>query len=206
MRPRVPVIAGEFDDLVARGLKQLLSESRSVELVNGDVPLDRIEDALAADSPAVAVLDFAALPNAAFVYRLHESHPETRVVVLAASPTAAQATQMLSFGAAACLSKETQARDIITAIHLASRGMNMLPRAPAGNGPVSVGPDLLTPREADVLELLQDGRTNAQIAHELSIGLETVRTHARNIYRKLGVASRRELTGPVPVEPRSIRD
>ncbi len=44
-----------------------------------------------------------------------------------------------------------------------------------------------------MLELLQDGATNAQIAHTLSIGVETVRTHARNIYRKLGIASRRDL-------------
>ena len=41
-----------------------------------------------------------------------------------------------------------------------------------------------------MLELLQDGATNAQIAHELSIGIETVRTHARNIYRKLGIVAR----------------
>jgi LuxR family transcriptional regulator, maltose regulon positive regulatory protein len=44
-----------------------------------------------------------------------------------------------------------------------------------------------------VLELLQEGATNAQIANTLSIGIETVRTHARNIYRKLGISSRREL-------------
>ena len=56
------------------------------------------------------------------------------------------------------------------------------------------GADLLTPREAQVLELLQDGATNAEIAHELSIGIETVRTHARHIYRKLGIGSRRELS------------
>ena len=55
------------------------------------------------------------------------------------------------------------------------------------------GPDLLTTREANVLELLQEGRTNAEIAHTLSIGIETVRTHARNIYRKLGISSRRDL-------------
>ncbi len=35
--------------------------------------------------------------------------------------------------------------------------------------------------------------TNAQIAHELSIGVETVRTHARNIYSKLGISKRRDL-------------
>ena len=53
--------------------------------------------------------------------------------------------------------------------------------------------DILTAREAEVLQLLQEGMTNAQIAHELSIGLETVRTHARNIYRKLGIKTRRDL-------------
>ena len=55
------------------------------------------------------------------------------------------------------------------------------------------GPELLTPREADVLELLQQGRSNAEIAMALSVGIETVRTHARSIYRKLGVRTRREL-------------
>ncbi|MEA2478500.1 MAG: hypothetical protein QOJ07_422, partial [Thermoleophilaceae bacterium] len=54
-------------------------------------------------------------------------------------------------------------------------------------------PDLLTAREADVLELLQQGFTNAEIAQDLHIGVETVRTHARNIYRKLGIATRRDL-------------
>ena len=52
-----------------------------------------------------------------------------------------------------------------------------------------------------MLELLQDGATNAEIAHELSIGIETVRTHARNIYRKLGIASRRELARIARQEP-----
>jgi DNA-binding NarL/FixJ family response regulator len=96
--------------------------------------------------------------------------------------------------------------------------MHVLPRSAAAGGGVErlniQGSDLLTPREAEVLELLQNGATNAQIAHRLSIGVETVRTHARNIYRKLGIASRRELARltrpdplarsdePVVVEPR----
>jgi DNA-binding CsgD family transcriptional regulator len=44
-----------------------------------------------------------------------------------------------------------------------------------------------------VQKILQRGITNAQNAHTLTIGTETVRTHARNIYRKLGVATRRDL-------------
>jgi DNA-binding NarL/FixJ family response regulator len=66
------------------------------------------------------------------------------------------------------------------------------------------GSELLTPREAEVLELLQDGATNAAIAHELSIGIETVRTHARHIYRKLGIGSRRELTRLTRQDPIAI--
>ena len=44
-----------------------------------------------------------------------------------------------------------------------------------------------------MLELLQDGQSNAEIAAALHVGVETVRTHARNIYRKLGVSTRRDL-------------
>jgi DNA-binding NarL/FixJ family response regulator len=117
--------------------------------------------------------------------------------VLANRPTAAECTQMLSFGATGCLSKETEARDIVNAIHLASRGMHVLPRSAAAGGGVERlderGARALTAREAEVLALLQDGGTNSEIAGKLGIGVETVRTHARSIYRKLGVASRREL-------------
>jgi DNA-binding NarL/FixJ family response regulator len=74
----------------------------------------------------------------------------------------------------------------------------VLPRAKAAElsvvGPG--GPEPLTSREADVLALLQEGRSNAEIALALQVGVETVRTHARNIYRKLGVRTRRELTRP----------
>jgi DNA-binding CsgD family transcriptional regulator len=52
---------------------------------------------------------------------------------------------------------------------------------------------VLTPREAEVLDLLRSGRSNAEIAQTLHVSIETVRTHARRIYRKLGVKTRREL-------------
>ena len=68
--------------------------------------------------------------------------------------------------------------------------------------PAEATDGLLTPREGDVLLLLRQGRSNAQIALALQIGVETVRTHARSVYRKLGVASRRALTAlPAPPPP-----
>ena len=198
------VVSAKFEDLVAVGLQVLISEDRNLDLVAAGVPMEEIPRSIEDHSPAVVLLNFGALRTPNDVYELHQAYPATRIVVLANRPTAVECNQMLSFGATACLSKETEARDIINAIPLASRGMHVLPRSAAagGGGRVDViGSELLTPREAEVLELLQDGATNAQIAHRLSIGIETVRTHARNIYRKLGIASRRDLPRLTRQEP-----
>jgi NarL family two-component system response regulator LiaR len=213
MRAPVTVVASTFEDLVAIGLRQIISEDTNLHLISDGVPLDELEAAIKEHEPSVVLLNFGSLPNPAYVYQLHQQAPGTRIVVLANRPSAAECNQLLSFGATACVSKETQGRDIINALHLASRGMHVMPRSAAAAGPADrlelAEPDLLTAREADVLELLQQGYTNAAIAHELSIGVETVRTHARNIYRKLGISTRRDLarlsrTDSGPVAPAGI--
>jgi DNA-binding NarL/FixJ family response regulator len=202
------VLCAKFEDLVALGLKALISDDPNLDLVAADVSVEDLHNRIERHLPAVAVVNFGTMRTPGEVFRLHQEHPGTRIVVLANRPTAAECNQMLSFGATACLSKETQARDIISAIHLASRGMHVLPRSAAATGGAESlaieGSDLLTPREAEVLALLQDGATNAQIAHQLSIGIETVRTHARNIYRKLGIASRRELARLARPDPIAV--
>jgi DNA-binding NarL/FixJ family response regulator len=190
------VVAGKFEDLVSVGLNVLISEDPSLDLVARDVPMPEVDAVVAKHEPSVVLLNFGTLPTPVEVQRLHEAHPGTRIVVLANKPTSGDCDQLLSFGASACLSKDTEARDIINAIHLACRGMHVLPRSAAAGGGLerlgSQGAEL-TPREAEVLALLQDDWSNSQIGEQLSIGIETVRTHARSIYRKLGVSSRRDL-------------
>jgi DNA-binding NarL/FixJ family response regulator len=188
------VAIARFEDLIARGLTALIDEDPALEVIAVDLDAAALRATLTARRPDVALLNYGSLRTPYEVHELHVAHPDTRLVVLASRPTAAEANQMLTFGATACLSKETQARDVLNAIHLASRGLQVLPRARAAElatGPT--GPEPLTAREADVLALLQEGRSNAEIALALQVGVETVRTHARNIYRKLGVRTRREL-------------
>jgi DNA-binding NarL/FixJ family response regulator len=152
---------------------------------------------LSSHHPDVAILNFGSLATPADLRDLHAAHPGTRLLVLANNPSAAECRQMIGFGATACLAKSTEARDVLHAIYLASRGLHVLP---GGDGDATLepaGPAPLTEREADVLELLQRGRSNAEIAAALHVGVETVRTHARHIYRKLGVTTRRELRSPL---------
>src|SRR5215213_1556575 len=181
MRKPITIVSARFEDLVAIGLEKLISEDTNLHLVQSGIELEDLEDVLERERPAVVLLNFGSLPNAAWVYQLHTSHPETRIVVLANRPTPAEANQLLSFGATAAISKETQGRDIINSIHLASRGMRVLPRStsapsdPAERFDYLPEADILTAREAEVLQLLQEGLTNAQIANSLTIGVETVR-------------------------------
>jgi DNA-binding NarL/FixJ family response regulator len=198
------VVTGEFEDLVAAGLAMLLDGDPDLDLVAHDVPKSQVREQLTRHSPDVLLLNSAELRAPGELLRLHQAFPSTRIVVLASRPTPDECEQLLSFGATACLSKETKARHIGRAIHLASRGVHVLPRGAARGGGLerlAMRGAELTARETEVLELLQSGATNSQIARELAIGIETVRTHARHIYRKLGIASRRDLARMARREP-----
>ena len=197
-RPKQPitVVLTRFEDIVGLGLRSLIDEDENLELLASDVPHGELTNALERHAPRVAILNFGSLASAVELRTLHRRFPGTRLLVLANRPEPAECRQMLSFGATACLAKSTEARDVLHAIHLASRGLHVLPpAAPDQTAAQTSGPELLTPRETEVMELLQAGRSNAEIAHELHVGIETVRTHARHVYRKLGVRTRRELRG-----------
>ncbi len=196
----ITVVVARFDDLLACGLRQVIESDAHLEIVAADVEHDRLGVVLRAHRPRVAILDVDALSSLAEVRELGEAHPDVRLVLLVSRATTEGYAQAVGFGASALLGWNTQARDVLSAIHLAARGLQLIPMAARGLSPPSqIGPRLLTRREAEVLPLLQQGSSNMQIAVELQVGVETVRSHARNIYRKLGVSSRRELAAlPLP--------
>ena len=75
------------------------------------------------------IADADALPDLAHVRQLSIEHPGTRLVLFAADVASAEAAQLLAFGASACLTWSTQARDVRNTVHLASRGMQVTPLA-----------------------------------------------------------------------------
>jgi DNA-binding NarL/FixJ family response regulator len=190
----ITVVLARFDDLFTRGLRELIGTDPSLEIVAGDVEHRRIPVVLRAHHPDVAILDVGGFARLAELRELSAQHPATALVLMSNDPSMEECAQLLAFGACACLGRDTESRDVLNAIHLGSRGLQVSPRIASSRvGRPIAREHLLTQREAEVLPLLQQGRSNAQIALALRVGVETVRTHARNIYRKLGVSSRREL-------------
>lgn len=191
--PPITVAIARFEDLLALGLRALFADDPSVCVVAHDIAHERIGVLLRAHRPHVLILDVGALRELGELRELGLEHPHTRLVALGQGLSNVESSQLIAFGASACLAKDTQARDLRNAVHIVSRGLQLMPQGVEDSSAADVRDSGLTQREGDVLLLLRQGRSNAQIALALQIGTETVRTHARRIYRKLGVSSRRAL-------------
>lgn len=72
------------------------------------------------------------------------------------------------------------------------RGVDAQPAAAPADGPARSLDEPLTERELTILRYLQSILSNVEIAAELSLSVNTVKTHVRNIYRKLDATRRRD--------------
>jgi DNA-binding NarL/FixJ family response regulator len=96
-------------------------------------------------------------------------------------------------GVAGYVSKRLSAERLVAAVEQLGESSGMVVAAEAdGEGPhLTAGPaSMLTERESQVLALLIEGRSNRAIASALYVSIDTVKTHLRAVYRKLGVENR----------------
>lgn len=125
--------------------------------------------------------------------------PDARIVILTRSGDAADAAAAIGAGAVGYLLKDDPAKEIVAGIRVAAEGASPLsPRIAAellgvlrAELAASAGPEL-TARERDVLELLGQGRSNAEIGAELSISVPTVKRHLSHLLFKLQASNRTE--------------
>lgn len=124
-----------------------------------------------------------------------------RVLILTTFDINEYVYEALRAGASGFLLKDTEADQLITAIRVVAQGDALL--APsitrrlieqfARRPPPSSRPDALTEltaRELEILQLLARGLSNAEIAHELTLGEATVKTHVARVLHKLGLRDR----------------
>lgn len=123
--------------------------------------------------------------------------PDCRVLVMGRQADIGSVAEAMGSGARGYVTVDDSLERVRDAIHDLAAGGVALPRlspdAPEAAAPERpTAPQRLTPREMQVLRLLVEGQTTAQIAAVSGVSLNTARTHVQNILSKLGVHSRLE--------------
>lgn len=126
------------------------------------------------------------------ISRLIERDPETQVLVLTTFDNEEDVFRALEAGARGYLLKDTTTDELTAAIRQMRTGQRHLPHAIASRLADRLVRPELTPRELDVLRLMAKGRTNKELAAALFVSEETVKTHVKTLFQKLGVHDRVE--------------
>jgi len=134
------------------------------------------------------------MDGAALLEKLNTSHADLPVLVCTGEVRAAVLKRVLQIGAAGLITKNQSADEVVAAVQQVLSGKQYL--APeATKAMQSAEPhqdDVLTDRQMAILRLLQQGLTTAQIAEQLFLSPNTVKTHIRLMFEKLGVRNRVE--------------
>ena len=116
--------------------------------------------------------------------------PNALIVMLTSSDGDAEIDRALRAGAAGYILKSMPKTEMLAAIRSVHAGKRQIPPEVAARLAEHLGEEHLTPRELDVLRLVQHGHRNKQIADELSISERTVNFHIQNLVGKLGANDR----------------
>ncbi len=182
--------------VVRQGLRMFLGLDPELDVVGeaGD-GVEALEQARTL-SPDVVLMDLLMpkMDGVAATAAIRRELPDVEVVALTSVLEDASVVGAVRAGAMGYLLKDTQADELCRAIKAAAAGQVQLsPQAAARllrevRAPES--PEVLTERESDVLRLLARGKANKEIARELEVGEQTVKSHVGHILAKLGVHSR----------------
>jgi DNA-binding NarL/FixJ family response regulator len=144
------------------------------------------------ERPSVVLMDvrMPGLGGIESTRQLVERHPEATVIMLAGPEDGDGVTRAVTQGARGFVAKDAAREELSAAVlHVITEGRRPQSQSPAGSVPTAKAPDL-TEREIQVLTGMSRGRSNAEIGRELFLSEDTVKTHARRLFRKLGAADR----------------
>ena len=198
---KITVLLADDHIVVRQGLRALLMAEEDMEIVgeadNGRQAVQLVKKLL----PDVIVMDIAmpVLNGLEATRQITRSVPSTKVLVLSSYSDDEYVQQLTEAGAAGYLVKQTAANDLLKAIREAQRGnayfspsiakrlRDHCREALVSGQPVRRRSDYLTAREAEVLQLVAEGRANKQIAAELCISIKTVEKHRQQVMNRLNI-------------------
>lgn len=203
IRGRTAVFIVASVRLYREGLAAALGRAGDIDLAGTAAAPAELGDRLDEIAHPVLLLDVATLDGPAALTRLLETHPGARVVMLALSEDPAEILDWIEAGARGYVTRQHSIADLVAAIdglvrdeltcppQVAAALMRRVTTLAAGRRQEWAG-GLLSPREVEIVALIDRGLSNKQIAAQLFITLATVKNHVHNILDKLGVRGRAE--------------
>jgi len=194
---KITIILADDHALVLEGLRGLLSREQDMEVVATVTDGQALLDELQYTRPDVVVLDLQMPGRGGFscLEAIRHAGLPVKVVILSAFGDGGALQTAWEQQADGFALKTDPPRQTIATIRNVAHGQIVFPRAvrQATHADTKAGPlGQLTERERDVLRLLAEGQTNAQIADRLCVQESTIKFHVQNIFQKLGVANRTE--------------
>jgi DNA-binding NarL/FixJ family response regulator len=204
----IRVLLADDQRLVRESLATMLGLLDGIELVATASDGEEACALVAQHQPEIVLMDLRMprMDGIEATRRLSETHPDVRVIALTTFADDESVLGVLRAGARGYITKDASAEDIRSAIMTVAAGEAALDpsvqhhvvAALAGKGDDSSTtsnrdpelPDGLTPREAEVLGLIADGLTNAEIAERLVVSPTTVKSHINHLFAKAGIRDR----------------
>jgi len=195
MPTKISVLLVDDHALVRRGFRRLLEDEPDIQVVgeaSDGMDAVRLAEEL---HPKVIVMD-CALPNMNGLdatRQILRKSPETLVLMLSMHPEGTWVRQSLEAGARGYILKNAVDLELGAAIRRVAAGELVLDPQVESPRPLKGERNTLTRRELEILQMIAQGKSNKEIAADLSLSANTVAVHRANIMEALGIHKTAEL-------------
>jgi len=192
MKEPIHVLIIENQTLTRVGIKTILEARDDLKII-GEAETGAEGFALYKQlQPDVTILSLR-LPDLCAIDVLDDYFAENRkakIIILAEHAGDAEIGKSLKKGALGYVCKDVSESDLVKAIRTVAAGRKYLPGEIAGILSQNFGREELTPAEQKILQAIVGGKSNKEIAYDSGVSENTVKTHVKNIFDKLGVSDR----------------
>ena len=188
----IRVLAVDDHQLIRVGIATLLLPESDIKLVaeasNGLDAIAKFREC----RPDITLMDLQMPEMNGFdaIIAIRGEFPEARIIVLTTYAGDAQAVRAMKAGAQGYLLKNLLHKELLQTIRTVHAGYKAMASDVAAQLAEHTGDEVLTPKEIDVLRLIAAGNANKEIAAQLSVTEETIKSRVKNILDKLGAKDR----------------
>lgn len=196
----IKTVIADRDFLVKRGLNCLFGDYKDIELTGQANNLEEVKRLLSYYEPDVLIMDFnqKGVFSLDDVASLKKKYPETNILIISDNRHKHDILTAMQIGITSYLLKECGEDEIIEAVRATAKGeqffcAQVLENILGRKSPKDCDGLFLTARELEIVKLVAEGYTTAEIADMLCRSVHTVNTHRKNILNKLGLSTPSEL-------------